>query len=495
MGSLYRRKDSRFWWFAFHDASGRRIPVSSGTEDEAEARKLMESCERQAKAERALGRGGKGPLLVAQYASDTWLPRRHALGIISADKDKNSLAHALPLLGKMELAKVQRSDVVRLIAGLVKAGKLAPRTVLHVYGALRVMFSDALEAGLVTATPCTLKVRRGELPKKRDKDPNWRKTAVFSRAELELLISSEAVPHYRRVLYGLIFLGCMRIGEAVARLWRDCDFEAEPLGKLEINTHWDLKKKIMRPGTKTGPPRDMPVHPTLAKLLAAWHLSGFEAFTGSKPQPGDFIVPAPRGGILSSSRTLTALHGDLAKLGLRRRRQHDSRRTFVSLARGDGADATGLLKWVTHGPQGEIIDEYTTPEWSKLCEAVSKLKIRLKSGKVLKIAASAATPLLRPMQGPDMASEIDGRGGTRTLSALASTAISEHDSRGIPQASVAERAELARPALADRSNVATTFTREQADKIREALEAVQNVDNRLALEVREMVRAALRLLA
>ena len=44
--------------------------------------------------------------------------------------------------------------------------------------------------------------------------------------------------------------------------------------------------------TKTDNPREMPVHPTLAKVLAEWKLEGFERFVGRKPKPEDLIVPA-----------------------------------------------------------------------------------------------------------------------------------------------------------------------------------------------------------
>lgn len=42
-------------------------------------------------------------------------------------------------------------------------------------------------------------------------------------------------------------------------------------------------------------PREMPVHPTLARVLAEWKLSGFERFTGCPPRPEDLIVPSRLG--------------------------------------------------------------------------------------------------------------------------------------------------------------------------------------------------------
>ncbi len=87
-------------------------------------------------------------------------------------------------------------------------------------------------------------------------------------------------------------------------------------------------------------------------------------------------------------QTLGRFHGDLDKLGLRRRRQYDSRRTFISLARGDGA-RKDVLCWVTHGPEGDVFDDYTTLPWPTLCAAVACLRIELREGRVLPFAKAA----------------------------------------------------------------------------------------------------------
>lgn len=64
-------------------------------------------------------------------------------------------------------------------------------------------------------------------------------------------------------------------------------------------------------------------------------------------------------------------------VGLRARRQHDTRRPFISIARTDGA-RPDVLRWATHGPTGDIVDDYTTLPWSTLCEEVAKVRIRSK---------------------------------------------------------------------------------------------------------------------
>jgi hypothetical protein len=69
-------------------------------------------------------------------------------------------------------------------------------------------------------------------------------------------------------------------------------------------------------------------------------------------------------------------------LGLRKRRGHDLRRTFITLAQVDGA-RRDLLETVTHGPRGDIVSIYTTFPWPALCDEVAKLKIGLRKGVLL----------------------------------------------------------------------------------------------------------------
>ena len=81
-------------------------------------------------------------------------------------------------------------------------------------------------------------------------------------------------------------------------------------------------------------------------------------------------------------------------LGLRGRRVHDTRRTFISLALADGADRDKLA-WVTHGPKGDIVSLYTTLPWESLCTEVAKLK-RWNSGLRRRHRPEARRPRTRP---------------------------------------------------------------------------------------------------
>jgi hypothetical protein len=63
-------------------------------------------------------------------------------------------------------------------------------------------------------------VRKGVLPKKVDKDPDWRAIAIYDRSEIQLLIFDTRVLQDRRVVYALKALAAgvpCRRGKGVAR--------------------------------------------------------------------------------------------------------------------------------------------------------------------------------------------------------------------------------------------------------------------------------------
>lgn len=365
---MYRR--GSIWWVTYPGPGGRRVRESSGETD----RRRAERFERQRKASVAAGTwqpmASAQAVTIARWA-EAWIARQHDRKLRTAhDTETRIRMHVLPKLGKWPIAELRPKHVIAFVREL-EAGELAPRTVIHVYDALRGMMRDAQIEELIVASPCVLPP--GTLPKKKDADPTWRAGAVFTRPEIETLISDERVPLDRRTYYALIFFAGLRHGEAAGRRWRDLDTTMRPLGSLTVATQVDGTTGKDRE-TKTETPRIVPVHPTLAAILAEWRLSGFGMYLGRSPRPEDWIVPSRRGRHRSVRHTLRRLHEDLERLGLRARRTHDLRRTMISLARADGARAD-VLSVVTHGPSGDIIDLYTSWPWAALCEAVSSLRI------------------------------------------------------------------------------------------------------------------------
>jgi integrase len=275
----------------------------------------------------------------------------------------------------MPLDEVRPRHLVSVVDRLKVAGR-APRTVRNVYSVVKAMFRDARIADVLTAPdPCILTHR--QLGRVRDAKPGWRPTARYTREELEALIADPRIPDDRRVWYALLGVGMLRTGEAAGLQWKSVQ-RAEPLGRLVICRSYE------REGTKTVPERWMPIHPTLAGVLAEWKLGGWARTMGRKPGEDDLVVPMPppknrgpripAGTMRDKHAARHRLVADLARLGLRHRRGHDLRRTGISGAQDGGADSR-VLRWGTHAPPGETIDAYTTLAWGTLCAAVSRFEV------------------------------------------------------------------------------------------------------------------------
>jgi integrase len=380
VATLYARKNR--WWVAWYENGGRR-QTSTGLllEDKAKAEAVKRRIEEELAKCAALGE--KSPGTVGAWRK-TWLKQRATDGVASVKDDAARLKHAREL-DSLRLEEVTPKHIRELVLRLKREGRLAPRTVRHVYSTLSLMFRDAVIEGHLRATPCVL--RRGDLPAKKDADPTWRDGAVFSRAEVEQLLSDARVPEERRALYAVLFCGGLRIGEVAALRWRHYEPDLQPLGKLLVALSYNRKTATVKGVKVEGRTRQVPVHPVLAAALASWRLGGWERYVGHAPQAEDLLLPNYRGAHLRDPVVHANLLRDLEALGLRARRVHDARRTFISLAMADGA-RKDVLRWVTHGPSGDVVDAYTTLPWTALCAEVGKLHLtpRHLNGRVLEFA-------------------------------------------------------------------------------------------------------------
>jgi hypothetical protein len=170
MGYIYRC--GTILWMGFTDAAGREKQEATGfvVGQEAKARRKLARTEASVAAEVARGAlGARGaqpqreaePLSVAAYAAE-WSARRIKVGIVTAPDEAGRLRdHALPEPGELPLWGVRPHHIRDLVLSL-RGGKLAPRTVRHVYGALHTTLKDAVADELVDTNPCILK--HGDLP-------------------------------------------------------------------------------------------------------------------------------------------------------------------------------------------------------------------------------------------------------------------------------------------------------------------------------------------
>jgi integrase len=322
VGSVYKKNGA--WYLRYKDRSGRWRAKHSGIkvapDSEQEARAVLAEVESSVKA----GYGLHPSVSVAEYAQ-RWLERREAAKVRSAKNDRTAIdRHVLPYIGKLPLRSVRGRDLRELVARWAGNGVPAPRYQVTIYGLVRQMFADAATYDeLIGSSPCPTG-RSARLPRKADKDPAWRMGAVFDRAEVPKIIGSESDPGWR-AYWGLLFLAGLRVGEASALTWDDYDDALQPLGMLRVTKAYDTHHAEVK-STKAETPRMVPVHPWLAALLA------------SAPRVHKLIMPYPgRKEHLRNDRVNRQFREHLARLGLRHRRVHDARRTFITLARADGA--------------------------------------------------------------------------------------------------------------------------------------------------------------
>lgn len=406
---VVRRPGTRRLYFRFHDGTGwKSKPSPYFIGEEAAAERAFTAARKKVGAAAALEQAASGRTTVEGYLSHFEKERRDAKKAGARNEVQHIRDHIIPRWGAKSLDGISRADVKTLISHLKqkprapktrkeKLGEvkvvetLSPRTIAGIMTSARSFFGMAVDEELIAANP--IQIKRGMLPPKRDRKINRRDAMV--RAEVEQIISDTRLPLDRRAMYALDFLGGPRPGEIAALRWRHLEAR-KPLAAMRVegafSTELDEEK-----GTKTEVPREFPVHPTAAALLAEWRLA-WPDFMGRHPKLDDLIFPAPpainaadprkAGGHRSRGGMNHRFKQDCARIGVRPRYQYMKRHTFVSLARAAGIHKDDL-RWISHGVAVDVIDGYTTPEWERLCSLVCQVKIERLKGEVVAMPKAA----------------------------------------------------------------------------------------------------------
>lgn len=314
-----------------------------------------------------------------------WLTRRRDEGL-RCWRDYLSMLqnYILPAFGRQRVDKITAQKARAFYSQLKTLHaqeQLAPRTVNHIWGLLETIFKDAITDGLVTAQPCIL--RKGERLIDRDKDPAWRRSALYYQNEVELLISEGELPFHVRCTFAILFLTGIRVGELGALKMSDLDTSAVPLWRLNVLHSFSCKNKVTTL-TKTQVLREVPIHPTLQELLSQWLKSGWALRFGRMPTSADWLMPAKsntrRGEPLQlrGDRVTKWRERALEHLRLRDRRTHDARHAFVSIARAANVNEKIFAKITHPGAAGRSAHEgYAHNIWEPLCSEMMKLPVRL----------------------------------------------------------------------------------------------------------------------
>jgi integrase len=286
----------------------------------------------------------------------TWMEgrRKRRLASVNDDLGRYTL-HVAPVLGGIACVDVRPRNIREIINGMLERHQWAPRTVRRVYALVSSMFRSMVAREVIPATPCVLEP--GELPPDIDSESFIRSLHVFSRTEIELILTSSSLTMERRVLYACKALTGCRHGELRTLTFGQIEV-AEPLGRIRLEK------------TKAKKPREVPIHPTLQWVLDSWRLRGWPELYGRQPTTDDRVLPDAGPAWKAQKQFLR----DLVTLGLRKRRGHDLRRTMITMARVDGA-RDEVLRAITHGAKQDVQEQYTSWPWEVLCTELAKLRI------------------------------------------------------------------------------------------------------------------------
>lgn len=319
--------------------------------------------------------------------ADTWLDKRASRPNPPRtlhDDAARLRDHVRPALGSIALEALTDDHVRALLSDLRSkvsptTGKpLSPNTIHNVWGTLAKCLRDGareLAKQGVAWVPPVAQLDDGEAPMRVE-----RPRGAYSRDELESLITDARIPEDRRAFVCLLGLTGMRHDEAAGLRWRDVDFRAEPLPRIEL-TKQAGDRPLKEDKRGTGKRREIPMHPTLRAVLEAWRTSGFARAYGRHPRPDDYLVPSVAD--VREYRVSRTTHKQIARdcrtLGIPPRTVHELRNTFVQLASLDAPELEAVVATITHSvkPVHGAFNTYRGSRWLAACAVMERLDVRL----------------------------------------------------------------------------------------------------------------------
>ncbi|HYD16624.1 MAG TPA: site-specific integrase, partial [Candidatus Nanoarchaeia archaeon] len=251
---------------------------------------------------------------------------------------------------------VKREDVKRLIAEMIRQD-YAKGTIRNTIAAVRKMFNEAIESGLVTSNPASKMGRYMKAAR-----TNEKKGVALTSTEIEQFLSAAAAvcPEYE-LLFRAGFRAGLRRGELVALRWGDLHFGAD---EDDPNRYIYVQHNYVRrlhTDTKSRKPRRVDMSRDLRRgLLKLRDERLVEAYAKGKSDIlDDYVFPSPEGGILDPDNLYHRYFRPvLTAAGIRKIRLHDLRHTFGSQLILKGASLLYVKEQMGHHSIQVTADTY-----------------------------------------------------------------------------------------------------------------------------------------
>jgi len=289
---------------------------------------------------------------VNEYAT-RWLEAREGRVASVRDNRGHLTLHVLPTIGTLEMGKVGREDIERVVSALdakVRAGSMSAKTASNVWGTLSKVFDDATNAKPAEGLRC---LQRDPTDGVRgpDDDSADKLLQFLYPSEFYAFVSCDDVPlAWRRNVAIAVYLA-LRDGEQRALKWPNVDLEH---GVITVAERFDRRANEDREGTKTGAARQIPIPVNLLPLLEAMHEESDDGYVCDLPSLRD-MARGLRRWLRNAGVEREALHyGTTVSKPLR---WHDLRATGLTWLAVEGQSPSAIRDIAGH-TQTAMTDRY-----------------------------------------------------------------------------------------------------------------------------------------
>ncbi|MGD7051444.1 site-specific integrase [Sutcliffiella horikoshii] len=363
----YEKSGKEHWYYAFEvkESNGKRKTIKKrGFKGKTEARKA------EAEARVQWEKGSyidPSKITLGEYIT-IWLENKRDISPETRSTNEGHLRnHILPIIGSIQLQKVNVSDLEKLIKSLYDKG-LAEGTVRKIYNLAYTCFKVATKKELINKNPFDL-LEKGDKPKKhRAKFDYW--------SSEEVIHFFSVLEHRQRIMFVLAIRCGMRRSEICGLRWKDIDFVNKRLSIIQTLR----PKQGLKIGTKTDAGyRSIALSNTvLDELQKHRKLIVEERLFCDEYHDNDLVVCQSNGLPVSLGNFDKFWKRILSNTGMRKIKFHELRHTCASLLLSASVHPKVVQELLGHSSITMTIDTYSHLMPNMQSEAVNALDEMLK---------------------------------------------------------------------------------------------------------------------